>query len=68
MARTTEQALKDAQDAYNAWCEGKPIEWRPRDGLGWISYSIGDAPDFCSVRVHWRPAQEQPPELSLIHI
>jgi len=65
--RTSEQALKDARPAYNAWCDGKPIEWRA-DGesvLRFTPYQSGDGvPNFGSIAFHWRPAQENPTEPS----
>lgn len=61
--RTSEQSLKDAREAYNAWCDGKPIEYRvdAESVLRFTPYQSGDGvPNFGSTAFHWRPAQEQP--------
>lgn len=65
--RTSEQALKDARPAYNAWCDRKPIEYR-RDGYDqWNRYTPEpgqERPNFHGEELHWRPAQENPTEPS----
>ena len=64
--RTSNQALKDAREAYNAWCDGKPIEWR-REGdsvTRWDEYHKDGIPNFQASEIYWRPAPDQPPEPS----
>jgi hypothetical protein len=58
--RTSEQALKDAKEAYLAWCDGKPIQWHESGVVGrWEAYdkSLLGHPNFTSTGLHWRPAQ-----------
>ena len=61
-SRTSEQALKDARPAYNAWCDGKPIELLREgdDDSKWELYN-GNAPAFSLIAYHWRPKPEPSP-------
>jgi hypothetical protein len=58
--------LKDAREAYLAWCEGKPIEYR-REGENVTRWredptNAGFCPAFASIDLHWRPTPDYPAE------